>query len=188
MLTTRPLDPSTWDAFADLVERDGGVWGGCWCMGFHPKREDRFPDNRTEKHCRVLEGRTRSALVFEGDACVGWCQFGRPEELPRIKYGKAYRSENPPDPDWRITCFYVGKGHRKKGVANTALLGALQQIAELGGGVVESMPEDTTDRKVSGSFLFNGTLAMFECAGFQRIRPLGKNAWLVSKHIAKATS
>ena len=35
--TVRPLDASTWDAFAELVERNGGVFGGCWCMGHrHP--------------------------------------------------------------------------------------------------------------------------------------------------------
>ena len=30
--TTRPLDASTWDAFAELVERNNGIYGGCWCM------------------------------------------------------------------------------------------------------------------------------------------------------------
>ena len=32
--TVQPLDESTWPAFADLVERDGGIWGGCWCIAF----------------------------------------------------------------------------------------------------------------------------------------------------------
>ena len=29
--------PETWDDFAALVEVNNGVWGGCWCMGFHPE-------------------------------------------------------------------------------------------------------------------------------------------------------
>ncbi len=29
--TIRPLDASTWDAFAELVERNNGIFGGCWC-------------------------------------------------------------------------------------------------------------------------------------------------------------
>ena len=33
----RPLDAATWDAFAELVERNNGIFGGCWCIGFHPK-------------------------------------------------------------------------------------------------------------------------------------------------------
>ena len=30
-LTVRALAADTWDAFADLVERHNGVFGGCWC-------------------------------------------------------------------------------------------------------------------------------------------------------------
>jgi hypothetical protein len=35
--SVRPLDESTWPAFAALVERNNGIFGGCWCMGFHPE-------------------------------------------------------------------------------------------------------------------------------------------------------
>jgi hypothetical protein len=35
--TVKALDESTWDAFAPLVERNNGVFDGCWCMGFHPE-------------------------------------------------------------------------------------------------------------------------------------------------------
>jgi hypothetical protein len=34
--TTRLLTPDTWDDFAALVEANNGVWGGCWCIDFHP--------------------------------------------------------------------------------------------------------------------------------------------------------
>jgi hypothetical protein len=36
-VSVRPLIEATWADFAALVERQGGVWGGCWCMGFHPE-------------------------------------------------------------------------------------------------------------------------------------------------------
>lgn len=35
MPTVRALDASTWDLFAELVERNNGVFGGCWCIGIH---------------------------------------------------------------------------------------------------------------------------------------------------------
>ena len=35
LYTTRPLGASTWHAFAELVERNNGVYGGCWCIAFH---------------------------------------------------------------------------------------------------------------------------------------------------------
>src|SRR3954470_13337849 len=74
-LTVRPLDTDTWPAFARLVEANNGVWGGCWCMGFHVKvGKGRTPQqNRAEKKQRVREGRAHAALVFEGDNCLGGC-------------------------------------------------------------------------------------------------------------------
>jgi hypothetical protein len=176
-----PLAPATWPAFAALVERHHGVWGGCWCMEFHPEGKERGPQRREQKESRVREGTTHAALVLTGEACVGWCQFGRPAELPRIKHLRVYSQGLDELPDWRITCFFVDKACRGQGVAALALAGALEQIARLGGGRVESYPEDVENRRVSGSFLYNSRLAMFEHQGFRRLRPLGKNHWVVDK-------
>jgi hypothetical protein len=184
---SQPFDETTWPDFAALVERNNGVWGGCWCMGFHEEGVGRGhtpAGNRDAKHARVREGRAHAALVFDGDACVGWCQFGSPAELPRIKHKRAYLAGLEREPDWRITCFFVDSQQRRGGVAATALAGALEQIAGLGGGVVESYPEDTAGRKPSSSFLYNGTVAMFEQHGFERTRRLGKHHWVVTKVIA----
>ena len=183
----KPLEPSTWSDFAALVERHNGVWGGCWCMAFHPEgvgRGKAVAQNRAEKECRVRESAAHAALVYGGGACVGWCQFGSPDELPRIKHQRAYRDGLTRLPDWRITCFFVDKSHRGHGVAVAALRGALQEIARLGGGTVESYPEDVAGRSVSASFLHNGSVSMFEEQGFERVRPLGKNHWVVSKVVS----
>jgi GNAT superfamily N-acetyltransferase len=182
----RPLDETTWPDFARLVEAHNGVWGGCWCMGFHPEGvgHSKSPQqNRSEKEGRVRNGRAHAALVYDGAACVGWCQFGSPDELPRIKRKRAYLEVPTARPEWRITCFFVGKSHRGRGVASRALGGALEQIAHLGGGTVESFPESVEGRTTSGSFLHNGTLAMFEEHGFERIRPIGKHHWLVARAV-----
>lgn len=56
-----------------------------------------------------------------------------------------------------------------------ALRGALDLIAEAGGGVVEAYPQDTQGKKTSASFLYNGTRSLFERAGFTYERPKGKN-------------
>ena len=119
--------------------------------------------------------------MYDGETCVGWCQFGSPDELPRIKRKRAYLETPSDPPDWRITCFFVDSKSRRTGVAAAALAGALEQIAQLGGGTVESYPEDSEGRKVSGSFLHNGTLAMFESQGFERTRRIGKHRWVVTR-------
>lgn len=182
--TVRPLDRETWSDFAALVERHNGVWGGCWCLGFHQRGTGNADMNRKIKQCLVEEGRAQAALVYSGDRAVGWCQFGRSEELPRIKYRKRVEAARDAEPDWRITCFFVDREFRRQGVTSAALTGALELIAAQGGGLVESYPEEVApDRKASGSFLWNSTLSIFERHGFSRVERIGKHAWLVERRL-----
>jgi hypothetical protein len=178
----RPLDQSTWPAFAALVERNNGIFGGCWCMGFHPEgvgKDTTSELNRDRKLARVRAGAAHAALVFHGGDCLGWCQFGAPGELPRIKSRAAYEKGQTTPPDWRIACCYVGKGHRRQGVAAAALAGALDLIAALGGGTVEGYPEHAGS--VPAGFLYNGALSTYEKLGFTRNRKIGKHRWVVTK-------
>jgi GNAT superfamily N-acetyltransferase len=182
--TVRPLEASTWDAFAELVERNNGVFGGCWCMGWHPEGCWSGLDNRTLKEERVRSDQSHAALVFDADGhAQGWAQYGSTDELPRIKHRRVYEKDAPPVPDWRITCFYVDTKHRRQGVARAALEGALDQIARAGGGLVEAIPEVTEGRQAQGRFLFSASVELFEEYGFERVRQVGKHAWVVSKRI-----
>lgn len=47
------LGPSTWGTFAELVERNNGVYGGCWCIGYHPECGQRGIDHRAVKEERT---------------------------------------------------------------------------------------------------------------------------------------
>ena len=181
----RPLDESTWPAFADLVERNNGIFGGCWCMGFHPEgvgKDTTAELNRERKLERVQAGTAHAALVFRGEDCLGWCQFGRPAEVPRIKSRAAYEKVKPVPPDWRIACNYVGKGNRRQGVAGAALAGALDLIASLGGGTVEGLPEAA--ESVPAGFLYNGALSTYERLGFTRARQIVKHRWVLTTNVA----
>jgi GNAT superfamily N-acetyltransferase len=179
--TIKALNESTWMPFAALVERNNGVFGGCWCMGFHPDGvRNATPEvNRERKLARVCAGTAHAALVFAGQDCVGWCQFGPPEELPRIKNRAAYEKGQTKPPDWRVACCFVGKGHRRQGVARAALAGAIDLIAGLGGGTVEGYPEDAGS--VPAGFLFNGALSTYEQLGFDRDRMIGKHRWVMTR-------
>jgi ribosomal protein S18 acetylase RimI-like enzyme len=179
---TRPLDASTWDAFAELVERNNGVYGGCWCIGFHTEYQRGVSDPRTLKEELVKSGRAHAALVFDGEAAQGWCQYGGPEELG-LKHHREYAKDPPPPARWRITCIFVDKRHRGRGVARAALEGALDQIAAAGGGLVEAISEATAGREAQGRFLFSATAELFEQYGFTRGRQVGKHAWIVSRVI-----
>lgn len=184
MRTVKPLDETTWPAFEELAESSNSYPSGCWCMGFHPEGVGKTTAavNKERKRLRVLEGTTHHALVFEDDLCVGWCQFGTPDELPRIKNQRDYEKTREGDlPDWRVTCFYVRRGHRRQGVSETALTGALEMIAAAGGGRVEGYPEPAD--AVPAGFLFHGALTTFEKLGFERDRLIGKHRWVVSRTV-----
>jgi GNAT superfamily N-acetyltransferase len=188
-LISRPLAPDTWPAFARLVEKHNGIFGGCWCISFHlGPGEGKLGAGayRDMKEARVREGRAHAALVFDGPDAVGWCQFGPTAELPNIRSRKNYEEGLRKLPDWRITCFFIDRGRRGEGIATLALREALRYIAQLGGGVVEAYPEDYTGEKTSASFLCSGTLAMFEKSGFRKTRKIAMRRWVVVRKVPRA--
>jgi GNAT superfamily N-acetyltransferase len=141
-------------------------------------------DNRALKERLVSEGLAHAALVFDGDAAVAWCQYGTPAELPHIYHRKEYEAGLGTLPDYRLTCLFVDKNYRRRGVAGVALGGALDLIAQAGGGLVEAYPQDTAGQQVSPTFLYNGTRRLFEQADFSYDRPKGRYHCVMSKTVA----
>lgn len=131
----RPLGAATWDAFVHLAEKHNGVWNGCWCTWFHPacaEKGERPEGNRAYKERLVRGGKAHAALVFDGDVAVAWCEYGSPDELPNIYHLKEYNAGLDKAPDYRLTCFFVDRNYRRKGVAAVALGGALDLRAVQG--------------------------------------------------------
>lgn len=187
--TVRLLDPSTWGAFAELVERNNGIFGGCWCIGWHPECGQRGLSHRDAKEERVMTGGAHAALVVDDEGrAQGWAQYGGLDELPNIKHRRVYDKEPPPTPDWRIACIYVDPRRRGQGVARLALEGALDEIARQGGGLVEAISEVTDGRVAHGRFLFSGTVELFDEYDFDRVRQVGKHAWIVNRLVQPGTA
>ena len=188
-LTSKPLSRATWPAFARLVEKHNGIFGGCWCISFHldPLGEKQPASSyRSRKEALVRGGRAHAALVFDGEDAIGWCQFGPTAELPNIRSRKVYEEKLERLPDWRITCFFIDRERRGEGVATFALQEALREIGRLGGGTVEAYPEDYKGTRTSSSFLCSGTLGMFERAGFQRDRKIAMRRWVVIRRVPRS--
>src|SRR5215475_7170221 len=188
-LTTRMLTMETWGDFAALVEANNGVWGGCWCLGFHPKAVGRvgtFEGNRDAKRRLVERGVVHQILVYDGDRCVGWCQFGSPPELPNIKSRREYEKGIQDPPDWRIGCIFTNSRDRGKGIASAAVGAALEEIRQAGGGVVEAYPEQTEDRPPQrGAYLHTGPEELFARHGFVRERRIAKWRWVMRVTVAR---
>lgn len=182
----RELGSGTWPDFVRVVEKHNGVWGGCWCVTFHrgPGESNRtVAQNRTDKERLVRANQSHAALVYDGAAVVGWCQFGSPAELPARMGG--FRKLGADPPDWRITCFFVDRDRRREGVAEAALTGALRMIAAKGGGTVDGYPIATRERSYSSSFLWGGTESMFAEVGFRPLGALGTSKLVMRKVVRR---
>jgi GNAT superfamily N-acetyltransferase len=185
---TAELEPSRWADFETLFRKYDGVQAGCWCMFYHRAGPgtgavgslERREQNRRDHRALVLGGRAQGVLVYADDRPVGWCQFGRREDLPRLENGRKYRALQGrlgAPPRWRITCFFVDRPYRRRGVARRALRAALDAMARQGGGIVEAYPS-TQSRAVAVWF---GTRGMFEREGFRVVRPFGRSNVLVRR-------
>ena len=162
---------------------------------------DGSPRAERKDKCELVEqGRAHGIVVYDGDTPIGWCQFGRVDELPLAELARqpttATTARMPLAADWRITCFVTDKRYRQRGVASSALDAALEAIRSSGGGVVEATPvvgwtrgqgavrERDVDRlgavvAARGTFghvTTQGTAAMFERAGFEAIEVMGPDS------------
>ena len=179
MLRPGTGSPSWWSGGATTASTEDAAGASVFIPNAARGASATGPPKKKE---RVRSGRAHHALVVDEDgAAQGWCQWGDTEELSNIKHRREYDNDPPPLPDWRITCIFVDKKHRGQGIARMALDGALKQIAQQGGGLVEAISEVSAGRKAQGRFLFSGTVELLEEFGFRRVRQVGKHAWIVSK-------
>jgi GNAT superfamily N-acetyltransferase len=132
----------------------------------------------------VRAGTVHQILVYAGDECVGWCQYGSPAEVASIKNPAAYERELVALPDWRIGCIFTGSRHRGRGVARAAVAGALEAIRAAGGGVVEAYPEQVEERPPQrGAYFHTGPETLYTEFGFTRDRRIAKWRWVMRTSI-----
>jgi GNAT superfamily N-acetyltransferase len=197
MYTTKELSATTWSDFEKLFSKHGGV-GGCWCMYYQRPRGgtmkgmtliERRAKNKQDKKSLVGRGSAHGVLLYDGDNPIGWCAYGPKEEFPRIDNGRNYKRldlKDKPEKLWRITCFFVDRDYRRRGVANVALRATLNAIKAKGGGVVEAYPVTHEAAKAWSqwsNWFWLGTEAMYEREKFNIVSTLGPNHVLMRKTI-----
>lgn len=148
---------------------------------------ERRAKNKRDKKSLVQEGNAHGVLLYEGPNAIGWCAYGPKLEFPRIENGRHYKRldlQDEPEKLWRITCFFVDRDYRKKGVANIALREVLRSIKKQGGGLVEAYPVTHKTSKAwskwSNWFWF-GTESMYEREKFKVAGQLGPNHVLMRR-------
>lgn len=155
-------------------------------MFFHTKGEflikGHGPDNKRAKKALVKKRRTHGIIVYSGETPVGWVQYGPKPELPRLDASKTYQKVNLDDKGkklWRITCFFVDRNNRRRGVSKFGVDAALASIKQKGGGMVEAYP--STKPSKGASLMWSGTVSMFANAGFDIVSQLGKSSVVMRK-------
>lgn len=110
--------------------------------GYFPHQEWARARNLEVVKELVWQGRAHGILVYAEGEPVGWCQFGRAEELPLVRDDKTPPGEvaRHPSTQWRITCFTTRMEYRRRGVASAALAAAVEAIRKRGGGWIEATP------------------------------------------------
>jgi hypothetical protein len=143
------------------------------------------PDNKKTKKAPVKKRRTHGIIVYSGKTPIGWVQYGPKPELPRLDASKPYQKLSLNDEGkrfWRITCFFVDRNNRRRGVAGFGLNAALASIKKKGGGIVEAYP--STKPTKGASLMWSGTASMFADAGFDVASQLGKSSVVMRKFVS----
>src|SRR5262245_14495751 len=121
-----PLTPDRWpDLEALFGER--GACGGCWCMYWRLRRADfhagKGQPNKDALRALVDAGPPPGLLAYVGGVAVGWCAVGPRETYPGLARSRILR---PVDerPVWSITCLFVDRAHRRRGLSARLLRAA----------------------------------------------------------------
>jgi GNAT superfamily N-acetyltransferase len=142
-LVIRPLTPDLWPALEGHLG-DTGACNRCWCMYWRIGNayRTRPPEHNKEAFREIVKrGPPPGLLAFDGDLAVGWCQITPRDVLPWLD--RAWRLKRVDDvPVWSLSCFYVRKGYRKRGVTAALIAAALSAAKRAKAPALEAYPLD----------------------------------------------
>jgi len=167
---THPVTPDRFDDLADVINPNRRATH-CWCLSHRvgAKEIAELGGGSREQAMRTLCERDAppGVVTYRDGTPVGWCNIGARSNIPRLVQSKLIR---PVDdvPVWSIVCTVVRSGHRRQGVTQQLLEGAVQWARSQGAPAVEAHPVDP-DGRMDLTMAFVGTRAMYERAGFEVI-------------------
>jgi GNAT superfamily N-acetyltransferase len=167
-ITTRPA--TDFEGVRALVGPKRPDANVCWCLSHRVpaklNRELVGPARAEFVRAMCESDLPPGVLAYDGDEPVGWAgvapradtQFARSRRIPRVD----------DLPVWTAWCFRVRPGHRRKGVLDRLLQGAIAFARERGAPVLEGYPVDNRGERVDQTMAFVGFRDMFERAGFTK--------------------
>ena len=165
----RPLTPDLWPALEDLFGKHGAS-NGCWCMywrigGAYAKRPR--DENRADFRRVVERGPPPGLVAMDGELAVGWCQATPRVDIPHLQT-KRYLTGVAERAPWSISCFYVRRGYRRRGVTGALVAAAAERARAAGADAIEAYPVDPS-RPQATTNAFTGVASTFRRLGFREI-------------------
>jgi GNAT superfamily N-acetyltransferase len=165
-----PLTPSRWKDFETLFG-ERGACGGCWCMWPRLRRSDfqkqKGPGNKRAMKRLVESGPPPGLLGYADGQPVAWCALA-PRETYRALTNSRILKPVDDQPVWSVTCFFVAKPYRRRGLSARLLDEAAKYARKQGARMVEGYPvEPKTNAPSPDVFVWTGLASAFRKAGFE---------------------
>jgi GNAT superfamily N-acetyltransferase len=106
-------------------------------------------------------------LAYLHGEVVGWIAVEPRESYPKLAHSRILK---PVDdrPVWSVTCFFVAKQFRRKGITVELLKAAVEHVRKQGGRIVEGYPVET-EEDMPAPFIYTGAASAFQRAGFKEV-------------------
>jgi GNAT superfamily N-acetyltransferase len=115
----------------------------------------------------VDSGVPTGLLAYLHGEVVGWVAVEPRSAYPRLAHSRVLKAVDD-QPVWSITCFFVAKDYRRKGITVELLKAAVEHVRLQGGRIVEGYPVETQGN-MPAPFIYTGTASAYQQAGFQEV-------------------
>jgi len=167
-LSFHPLTPERWPDLERLFGKNGAC-GGCWCMWLRLPRKEfvagKGDGNRRALKAIVEAGEVPGILAYAGHEPAGWCAVAPREQHPIWDRSRNFKRIDD-EPVWSISCFFIAKPYRRRGMSRLLIEAAAAFVKRRGGRIVEGYPTDSVT-KTADPFVWTGMLSSFTAAGFK---------------------
>jgi GNAT superfamily N-acetyltransferase len=167
-LEFHPVTKKRWSDFEALFGEKGAC-GGCWCMLWRLTRKEfeqqKGEANRQAMHAIVASGEIPGLLAYSKKQPVAWCSVAPRESFPALERSRVLKKIDD-QPVWSISCFFIQKDFRKRGLSVRILEAAVDYVKNQGGRIVEGYPVEPKKGKTADVFAWTGLATFFKRAGF----------------------
>ena len=171
-ITYAALTAERWPDFEKLFGPRGAC-GGCWCMFWRRPRKEfdagKGAGNRAAMKSLLEGGGVPGILAYAGGQPIGWCSVSPREQFPALANSRIFQPLDD-KPVWSVTCLFVHRKYRNRGVSVGLLRAAAAHVKRSGGRIVEGYAvEPKSDKPIPAAFAWNGTAAAYQNAGFKEV-------------------